>query len=275
MHRGSHQPIIIFFLMTYFLSWVIWLPMAFSGKSSELLRILGTFGPTLAGLLLTAWMSGISGLRSLGHQVLRWRLSWRWYAVALVLPPALVLAAVWLAIWTGMSNPTFNDPGQLYLVVPAFLYVLFTSVLGEEIGWRGFALPRLQAHFGALLGSIMLGVLWAFWHGPLFLMADNFHATIPFALFLIQSVALAVVMTWLFNSTGKSLLIVHLFHAACNTAIGVLPVLPMDTGGDLRALWIAVLLLLVVTGWIIVHCDPHSLTGPRGNPSLSSAERQQ
>ena len=76
-----------------------------------------------------------------------------------------------------------------------------------------------------------MGVAWGLWHLPLFFIPGNFHAEIPVTAFLLQDLALSVVMAWLYNCSGRSWLIVHLFHAASNTALGVLPVLPMDTGG--------------------------------------------
>ena len=91
--------------------------------------------------------------------------------------------------------------------------------------------------------SLIIGVIWGAWHLPLFWLPGNFHQTIPLSLFLLQSVALAVIYTWLHNNTKGSLLIALLFHTASNVTLGVLPVLPMDTGGDLVPLWLTVGLL--------------------------------
>jgi hypothetical protein len=125
-------------------------------------------------------------------------------------------------------------------------------VLGEEIGWRGYALPRLQARYGSLLASLIIGFTWGAWHLPLFWLPGNFHQTIPPTLFLLQSVALAIIYTWLYNQTKGSLLIAHLFHAASNVTLGVLPVLPTDTGGDLTPLWLTVGLLSVFTIVVVI-----------------------
>jgi membrane protease YdiL (CAAX protease family) len=147
---------------------------------------------------------------------------------------------LWVHRWLGGTVIQANDPRQWYLVIPAFLQILLLSVVGEEIGWRGFALPCLQARYGPLKASLILGVIWGGWHLPLWWMAGNFHADIPFVLFMLQSLALTILMTWLYNHTRGSLLMAHLFHTAFNLTAGVAPILPEYTGGSLRPLWIAV-----------------------------------
>jgi len=256
---SARHPLVLFFGLTFSLSWTIWLPMVVSGEESEPLRIAGTFGPAIVAVLLTAWLQGKAGLRKLAEQMLHWRLPCRWYGFAFLLPPLVILASIWLAVLAGMPRPEFNDPRQLYLVIPAFAFVLVSSVLGEEAGWRGFALPRMQAKWGALHASLILGLIWGIWHLPLFLIAGYFHKDIPFGLFLLQDIGLAIIMTWLYNSTKGSLFIVHMFHAAINTALGVLPILPMDTGGRVLPLWIAVLILTLIAGRIVIKMDPVTL----------------
>lgn len=256
------HTLLLYFILTFLVTWAAWLPMLATGEQ-DLLRAVGTFAPAVTALVLTALIEGRAGLQRIGRQMVRWRVAPGWYGVALVAAPALILAAVWLAVWSGMAKPLFNDPRQLYLVVPAFLYVLFFSVLGEEIGWRGFAQARLQQSIGALKASLLVGAAWGVWHLPLFFIPGNFHTAIPLTAFLLETLALSVVMAWLYNGSGRSLLMVHLFHAASNTALGVLPVLPMDTGGDTRALWIAIVLLCLWSALLMVRLDPDSLSAYR------------
>ena len=233
----------LFFLLTFVLSWSIWIPLAVTGSEIGLLEIAGRFGPLVAALLLTGLSDGRAGLTQLWKRMLIWRVHPGWYLFAFLGTAVVALSAIGIHVGLGGETPRFNDPAQLYLVIPVFLYVLFLSVAGEETGWRGYALPRLQERWGPFGASVVIGLVWGVWHLPLFIMAGDFHSQIPFGLFVLQDVALSVVMTWLFNATGGSLLLVHLFHAASNTTIGVLPVLPQDTGGVLRPLWIAVALL--------------------------------
>jgi membrane protease YdiL (CAAX protease family) len=256
---GAVQAVLIFFVLTYAFTWLAWLPMVFTGQENGLLLIVGTFGPTLVALLLTGIETGRAGLRDLLRRLLAWRVGALWYVFSFLMPPAVVLAALGIHALLGGEIPPFNDPGQLYLVIPVFLYVLFLSVLGEEIGWRGYALPRLQARGNALVASLVVGLVWGLWHLPTFFTPGNFHKEIPLSLFVLQDVALAIVLTWMYNGTGGSLVNVHLFHAATNTTLGVLPILPMDTGGELRPLWIAVGLLWFIVLLIVAFNGPATL----------------
>ena len=249
-HASLHRTL-LFFLVTFVFSWSIWIPLAVTGSENGLLDIAGRFGPLVAALLLTGILDGRAGLAGLWKRMLIWRVHPGWYVFAFLGTVVVALGAIGIHVALGGKTPQFNDPAQLYLVIPVFLYVLFLSVAGEETGWRGYALPRLQERWGELPASLVIGLVWGVWHLPLFWMAGDFHSQIPFGLFLLQDVALSVVMTWLFNGTGGSLLLVHLFHAASNTTIGVLPILPQDTGGDIRPLGIAVALLSIVAVIVI------------------------
>jgi uncharacterized protein len=250
-HPAPVRRTLLFFLVTFVFSWSIWILLAITGCENGVLDIMGRFGPLVAALLLTGVLDGRAGLAGLWKRMLIWRVHPGWYAFAFLGTAVVALGAIGIHIWMGGGALQFNDPAQLYLVVPVFVYVLVLSVAGEETGWRGYALPRLQERWGALPASLVIGVVWGVWHLPLFWMPGNFHTEIPFGLFLLQDVALSVVITWLFNRTGGSLLLVHLFHAASNTTIGVLPILPQDTGGDIRPLGIAVALLSIVAVIVI------------------------
>jgi membrane protease YdiL (CAAX protease family) len=188
-----------------------------------------------------------------------------WYLFSFLSSATIVLAAIRIHVWLGGAAPQFNDPAQWYLIIPVFLYVLFLSVLGEEIGWRGYALPKLQESRNALVASLIIGVVWGFWHLPLFWIEGSFHQEIPLILFVLQDVALSIVLTWLYNGTGGSLLIVHLFHAASSTTLGLLPILPMDTGGEIGPLWIAVGLLWIIALVIIAMNGPATLSRNRAS----------
>jgi len=115
-----------------------------------------------------------------------------------------------------------------------FLAVLLIGgPLGEEAGWRGYAQPALQAHWGVLPSGLAVGALWGLWHLPLFLIPGTPQSTIPFALYLAQAVPLGILLTWLYQGSGGSLLLVALFHASINTWPGPLRLLP-DATDSLR-----------------------------------------
>lgn len=244
----NSTKLILFTVITFIISWSFWFVGA--GKNTTL-HILGTFGPTIAALGLIICFEGISRLQPVLSSLVKWRIGFRWYLF--VFGSALIIPLLAILIFTcrgGVIVQT-NDPRQWYLIIPAFFQILLFNVLGEEIGWRGYALPRLQQKFSPFLSSVILGVVWCQWHLPLFLIDGNFHRQIPFFAFFLQSIALSLLMTWLYNRTGASLLIVHLFHAASNTFLGVLPIMPENTQGNLAPLWIAVALLWLVTGTVI------------------------
>ncbi|MCF7914802.1 MAG: CPBP family intramembrane metalloprotease [Spirochaetaceae bacterium] len=241
-----------FFILTFLVSWGFWLPMVLMGKESSLLRIAGTYGPLLSALVVSFGSGGYKELRRLLRPFRIWRVSPGWYFFCFFSTALVIFAAMKIYLAAGGHPLAFKDPQRIYLALPVFLYILLFSVLGEETGWRGFALPRLQERMGPLPASLVIGLIWGLWHIPLFLIPENFHQHIHPVLFILQDVALAVVITWLYNGTGGSLLLVHLFHAASNTSLGVLPVLPMDTGGDPRPLYITFGLLALLAAGIIL-----------------------
>ena len=261
MNWLKRHPLFVFYGLTFVISWGIWIPLVVLQADHPIYR-LGAFGPTLAAILLTLINGGRVGLRALLKRLLIWRVNVGWYLFSFLSTAVVALMAICLHVRLGGEAPKFNDPAQWYLVIPVFLYVLFLSVLGEEIGWRGYALPRLQARYGALGASLILGVVWGFWHLPLFWMKGNFHQGIPVTLFLLQSVGLSILFTWMFNHTRGSLLMPHLFHAASNTTLGVLPILPMNTGGDTRPMWLAVGLLWMFAIAIVMAFGPAHLSRP-------------
>ncbi len=253
-------PLFAFFGLTYALSWLLWLPMLLAGQSSAVWLHLGTFGPTLAALALSGLLGGRAALGRLLRGLLIWRVPGFWYAFSLFSTALVVLPAIAAHVGLGGAQPTFNDPAQWYLALPVFGYVLLFSVLGEEFGWRGYALPRLQRRFSALGASVILGLLWAFWHLPLFFVPGDVHHGLPISLFIVQDVGLAILMTWMFNNTRGSLLLAHLFHAASNTTLGLFPVMPGDNAGSVRPLWIAVGLLVLVVVAVVVRAGPEHLS---------------
>lgn len=261
--NNSKNEIVIlfrFFVLTYIISWSFWIPMLILQQEIQILQIIGTFGPTMSALLLTWYDARQKGVAKLLQGLRIWRVGVRWYLFSLFSTALFVILAISIYIGIGNPVPLFNDPAQWYLIIIIFFYVLIFSVSGEEIGWRGYALPRLLTRQNALVSSIILGVIWSFWHLPLFFIVGNFHQNIPIALFLIQSVALAIVYTWLYNNTEGSLLIASFFHAASNTTLGILPVLPMDTDGNPLALWITVILLCVFAVILVRRCGSENLT---------------
>lgn len=199
------HPLPAFFVLAYALSW--W-PVP-----------LGAFlppGPLFAALVDTAVVDGRSGLRGLRRRLLRWRVGWRWYAVALGLPLAVVLAAITLNLGLGAPASALDDLDPWYVLVLVFAVRLINPLdgpLGEEPGWRGFALPRLQDGRSPLHASLILGLLVAGWHLPLVFLPGEELAPV----LLLATVAVTFVYTWIFNHTGGSVFMTLVAHAAEGT----------------------------------------------------------
>lgn len=246
----------LYFALTYLLSWGIWIPLALTGNSNQLLFWIAGFAPTLSALALTIYQDGWPGLRQLFN--LRGKTKPRWYLISLLGTPLVMLAALGLHVVLGGDWPSYIDPNHMVtelsqwpLVIVVFLYIFVFTAVGEEIGWRGYAQTRLQARFSPFTASIIIGFIWAFWHLPLFWIAGDFHQQLPLSWFLLQIVGSTFIYTWMFNRTGGSLLVTLFFHTSSNAAVGLLPILPLDTGGSLRPLWLTVGLLWLVVGLIL------------------------
>lgn len=217
-----------FLALAFAWSWGMWLAIPsfdLDGGLAEGLRIAGCFGPSLAAVVVATADGGRDGLRRLLVPLTRWRAPSRLWLTAILGPPAVVLVAIALAASLGQPPGPFNDPRTAYLIVPAFITILIIGgPLGEEIGWRGFALDRLQVRLGPPAASLLLGLTWGLWHLPLFLNPDEVQYALPLATYLGQTTATAFVYTWLWNRT-RSLPVVLTLHTATNVAAGVFPLL--------------------------------------------------
>jgi uncharacterized protein len=205
------SPLVSFFVLTYALSWG--LGALFAGVPLVAPDRSFVAGPLVAALLVAALAECRAGLRDLGRRLVRWRVGLRWYAVVLALP--LVLVGVTVALipvfgGTALDWTKLPDLAPTALMLVVLLLLPLAVPLGEEIGWRGFALPRLLAVRSPLTASLILGVIWSLWHLPVVLDKPDLRVPAPFFLGVIP---LAVLFTWLFLHTRGSLLIAVVFHA--------------------------------------------------------------
>ena len=231
----ARHPLISFFVLAYALSWLAWSPWFLSeagtgllpfdgGRFSTLLNIAAlVLGPTLSALIVTGVSEGREGVRRLLRRIVLWRVGFRWYAFVLLGIPAIVLVSAVVMPGALASFDASTVPSVLFLYVVAGLFFLFAGgPFFEEIGWRGFALPRLQGLYGPLGGTLILGVLWALWHLPLFLIPtwDTPHGSpLDVALYVVLAIGIAVVLTWVFNNTKGSVLMAILAHGSFNMGV--------------------------------------------------------
>jgi membrane protease YdiL (CAAX protease family) len=223
----------VFLGLTLVFSWfVFWGPLALfkipaisfvsdvKGPSwAIVLFIIGGFVPSLLAIFLTWKKEGVPGLRLLGRRMLQFNLGWRWYGYILLI--VIVGTAGQLTINKLLGN-TFN--GNLFLTqMGNFLPLLILGPLSEEIGWRGYALGRLQTKWNALPASLIVGLVWALWHLPLFMMVgtSQHELGIPFIGFLVGFMANSILYTLLYNNTKQSIWSAILLHWLFTYAVTV------------------------------------------------------
>src|SRR5919107_5487393 len=226
MSLVRRHPLITFFVLTYALAWILWLPLVvlqdtIPAAPGLVLVLLGSNVPSLLAIVLTALVLGRGALRKLLGRLLIWRVDVRWYLVVVVGPATLVGGIVAFNALLGGPAISFNVPLLAAVITLAF-HIFPGSALGEEIGWRGYALPRLQARRSALGASLVLGPIWAFYHLPLFFTGQAFRSPSILVPFVISGIALSVILTWVYNGTGGSLLMVVLLHATANLPLTLL-----------------------------------------------------
>src|SRR5918999_510962 len=208
----KRHPLVVFFILAYTLTRPL-IPLV---SVSPLWGFPALFGPALAAVIVATAADGKPSLKDLLGRVVRWRVGARWYAVALGLPVILALAAAGLHLALGArSSIEFGGLSVLNFVV-------FVLIVGEELGWRGYALPRLLARRSALAASLILGVLWGLWHLPPFFVPGAPQHGLPITAFLLLTMAYSVLFTWIYLHTGGSVLLAALFHGAINLSQGLL-----------------------------------------------------
>jgi uncharacterized protein len=223
--------LVLFLVTTFTWSWVLWAlasRLDLPGVLPDVLIVAGRFGPSLAAIGVTVAAGGREGLAALLAPLRRWRAPASLWLLVMFGPVVVVLAALRVAAVLGTPPGAFNDPATAYLILPAFVVILVAGgPLGEELGWRGFALDRLQVRTNPVAASVLLGMVWGLWHLPLFLDPTQVQASLPLLLYLGQTTSTAVLYTWLWNRT-RSLPIVLVLHTVTNLVAGVFPLLAPD-----------------------------------------------
>ena len=221
----ERNAIAVYFLLATALSWTIYIPLVAvrqgwtEAQIPYSLHYLASFGPALAAVILTALLAGKDGLRELWGRIIKWRVPWPYAAFAVLSPMALFVIAV-AVMWIVQGEPPdLRLLGQVnylpYLGWGVLPLWLITFGFGEEIGWRGFALPRLQKRMSVSRATLILGLLWSLWHVPAFFYLETLTGMSWFMLpgFIFGVLCGAVLLTWLYNGTGGSILMVAIWHA--------------------------------------------------------------
>ncbi len=239
----ARHELVLFFVLAFLLSWAIWPLMLLNPDSAPLVP----FGPLLAALIVTALVGGWRGVAALLGQLGRWRVNPRWYVVALIGPFVLTGLAGAAAVVAGAPSPGFAVYSDWSGIVTSLVATAVIIGIFEEVGWRGFALPRMQRDHSALWAALVLGVIWAVWHLPELISDPSEREPVPY---LLAVLAYSVLITWLYNSTRGSLPIVILFHAAINTAAKFL--MPEFEGRYETTAWWSYAALYVLAAVVVV-----------------------
>jgi membrane protease YdiL (CAAX protease family) len=247
------HPVLPYFFFAFFISWggslVVLGPKFVRGETYQLtdslLALLAMLaGPSLAGITLTAVIDGRVGIRELFSRMRRWRVKARWYAVALLTPPVLILAV--LLLLSNLISPAFT-PNFLALGI---VYGLMAGFV-EEIGWMGYAFPKMQVKHSALAASLILGVLHGTWHivaGYLGASGNLGMYWLPnfIVMWIIGMTAMRVLIVWVYSHTG-SVLLTQLMHASSTGFLVILSPSPISPANE--TLWYAVYAVVL---WVVV-----------------------
>lgn len=234
------------------------------------LGLLGGWGFAVAALAMTWLTLGAHEVVVLLKRFLLWRIGWRWYGSLLIIPATYLLGVFVHALVNGVppdfrATPAYAAAGSpsaaLALIAPVFVANVLGN--GEEIGWRGYALPRLQSRYSALFSALVIGLIWAVWHFAVYLRSFN---PVWFGWFVASVIAKSVLITWAYNGSRGSLLLATLYHAMWNTAGVFLPITTRLSGTDVGAYAYVVLSEVAVAV---------ALTMVAGPAQLSRTERRQ
>ena len=222
------HTLIAFFLAAFVLSWYPWIIALLRGRISGP----NPLGPFVAAIIMTAVVSGRSGLRQFFSGLVRWRVGAKPYAIVFLTPilVCLVAADITLCFASPASSLSIE---KLREVPERFLFIFVFIGLGEEPGWRGFALPQLQTRYSPLIASLILGPVWMLWHLPL--VGNEFPLAIVPA-FILSLFGATFMLTWLLNRTNGSDFLPMLFHATVNT-VGAGLIFTLFSGAALIILW--------------------------------------
>ena len=262
--------LITFFLLAYAVMWACFFTVvaAHIPANSVLgyfLLLLGAFAPAIAALSLTARAEGAPGVRALLSRIVQWRVAAKWYVFAAGYTVTVKLTVALIhRVLTGVW-PRFGDL-PLY-IIPLAIAFSTPFQAGEELGWRGYALPRLRARFGLVRASLLLGLIWAVWHLPQFFIPEVDTYKQSFFVFVLGVVALSVALAWLWARTNGSLLLPMLMHAAWNNSKDIVP--SVKPGGTSMfgfsaspVAWLTVALLWICAAYFLLRMRKMEL--PRG-----------
>lgn len=258
----KQQPTYAFFTLTFVIAWSIWIPLGIFMPEQILFTLFGAWAPTLSALILIGIAEGKSGIKLFLKKVLHWHVGLRWYLIVLFSVAGIAYISNSIGSLFGIPAPQITLPvgvpqeALLFALPLIFLINIFVGgPLAEDIGWRGYILPKLRGQTSAFNASIIIGIVWAIWHLPYFIF-PQWHGAVgytPFLWFMLLTTAWSVLFAWVYLNT-ESILMPVLFHAAINTTLGTLGILGNVSENIMPLIihtlvtWIVVCILVFATG---------------------------
>ncbi len=275
----KRHSLVTYFVLAYGITWILsilategLLPFQLPAAITIFSVIVLHYGPSLAAIIVAGIVGGKAGARELLGRLREWRVGIHWYLFVLLFPTILRLTAVGLDVLLGGTLPKFASADivpegihPLLLLVPVFVGALFQAGIAEEIGWRGYALPKLQTRSNALVSSLILGLVWGLWHFH----PQNWSILAPIGFwYMFLIIPFTIIFTWVYNNTKGSLLIAVLFHTASNTADWLVPTMPsLTSASDIRPFiligglnWITAIILVNAFGMAHLSRKPPTQT---------------
>ncbi len=253
----SERSLLAFFSLAFAWSWTCWLLApalkAYSPAVAIGLTLAAGLGPSLAAVVVVGNSQGMAGLRRWLMRCIRWRVGWRVVLLAFTLPPLFMGLAAAAHLAFGGELPLSPFSGHVLMAAASVLLMFFVGgPFGEEFGWRGYALPALQELWGWRVASLLLGLIWAAWHLPLFYIANAVQSNVPMGLYALSVIASSVLFTWLFNRSEGSVVPVLILHTAVNAWSMIIPVMALPDGSNQRPFQIIVGIQIVVAAVLLL-----------------------
>lgn len=264
-------PLTTFFLLVFGLTWPFMIVDALGSQEIlpfrlplPLLIVMG-YMPTLAAVIVAGLTKGKEGIKHLFRKLLIARVGFRWYLFAIFGMAVTSYLSIVLANLTGLlpplpilseKMPPFASPVEFLLNI-LILFLVAGIVNGEELAWRGFALPRLQSKYNALTSSLIVGVFWTLFHLPLFFtLTGSSQANMPFVGFALSTLSLSIFFTWMYNNTRGSVLLAYILHASANTWTRIFSI---DSGNEVQ-FWIGTSLMLILALFVVKMAGAENLS---------------
>jgi len=260
INKSEARNLVLYFLIAFGFTWLFWTLKALAVRgllgSSILVDFLASpdnpaaWGPFVSAVLLTWWYEKGRGVIGLLKRGVDYRFAKVWWIPTILLFPIIIGGALLMAMLAGESIPELFWVSSPFLIVVNFvLYLLTGGPLQEEFGWRGYALPRLQSRFNALVSSIILGFMWGLWHLPYFFIGTEIIYAYGVLPLIFSDILIAILLTWLFNNTGGSILVSLIFHNMFIMSADMFPALETQVGSLFYLIFLIAAVIAVVAIW--------------------------